>query len=139
MGFRMKISGGPEEITLDEKSITEVDFGSISSKDSNARATDFGLAIKVWGKLGGEGNDPTLGLAQWAQVPSGKADCYRKAEVTVVSAGQVVRQYTLSDAFVMAYGEKSDDESEDGWFYIHMRQKGDKNEAAKMEGGFGSE
>lgn len=127
MGFRMKITGGSEDIIFDERSITKVDFNSASSADSNARATDFGMTVKVWGKmlykLGGEGNDPTLGLAIWSQVPSEKADCYRNAEVTVVSAGQVVRQFTLPNAFVMEYSEKVDDESGVGTFYIHMKQK----------------
>ena len=140
MRFRMKISGGPEEIVFDERSITKVDFQSVSAADSNARATDFGLAVKVWGKmlykLGGEGNDPTLGLAIWSQVPSEKADCYRNAEITVVSAGQVVRQFTLPNAFVMEYSEKVDDESGVGTFYIHMKQKKDENMATKIEGGF---
>ena len=140
MGFRMKITGGSEDIIFDERSITKVDFNSASSADSNARATDFGMTVKVWGKmlykLGGEGNDPTLGLAIWSQVPSEKADCYRNAEVTVVSAGQVVRQFTLPNAFVMEYSEKVDDESGVGTFYIHMKQKKDENMATKIEGGF---
>ncbi len=143
MGFRMKITGGPEEIAFDERSITKVDFGSASSSDSNARATDFGLTVKVWGKmlykLGGEGNDPTLGLAKWSQVPSEKSDCYRSAEITVVSASQVVRQFTLPNAFVMEYSEEEDDESGVGTFYIHMKQKKDENAATKIEGGFGGE
>ena len=90
-------------------------------------------------KRGGGGNDPTLGLAQWSQVPSEKADCYRTAEVTVVSAGQIVRQFTLPDAFVMAYSEEENDESGVGTFYIHMKQKKDENAAARIEGGFGGE
>ena len=143
MGFRMKITGGAEEIAFDERSITKVDFNSASSADSNARATDFGLTVKVWGRMlykrGGEGSDPTLGLAQWSQVPSEKADCYRTAEVTVVSAGQIVRQFTLPDAFVMAYSEEENDESGVGTFYIHMKQKKDENAAARIEGGFGGE
>lgn len=143
MGFRMKITGGPEDIIFDERSITKVDFDSISSLDSNARATDFGITVKVWGKmlykLGGEGNDATLGLAKWSQVPSEKADCYRKAEVTVVSASQVVRQFILPDAFVMEYSEEVDDESGVGTFYLHMKQKKDENAATKIEGGFGGE
>ncbi len=143
MGFRMKITGGPEEIVFDERSITKVDFNSASSADSNARATDFGLTVKVWGKmlykLGGEGNDPTLGLAKWSQVPSEKADCYRNAEITVVSAGQVVRQFTLPNAFVMEYSEEVDDESGVGTFYLHMKQKKDENAATRIEGGFGGE
>ena len=140
MGFRMKITGGSEDIVFDERSITKVDFNSASSADSNARATDFGMTVKVWGKmlykLGGEGNDPTLGLAIWSQVPSEKADCYRNAEVTVLSACQVVRQFTLPNAFVMEYSEKVDDESGVGTFYIHMKQKKDENMATKIEGGF---
>ncbi len=143
MGFRMKITGGTEDIVFDERSITRVDFNSASSPDSNARATDFGMTVKVWGKMlykrgAGEG-DATLGLAQWSQVPSERPDCYRSAEITVVSAGQVVRQITLPDAFVMEYSEEVDDESGVGTFYIHMKQKKDENAAAKIEGGFGGE
>ncbi len=143
MGFRMKITGGSEPINFDERSITKVDFDSKSSLDSNARATDYSLSVKVWGKmlykLGGEGSDPTLGLAQWAQVPSEKADCYRSAEIEVVSAGQVVRQFVLPDAFVMEYTEEEDDETGVGTFYIHMKQKKDENGSVKVEGGFGGE
>ena len=143
MGFRMKITGGPEEIAFDERSITKVDFDSISPSDSNARATDFGLTVKVWGKmlykLGRGGNDPTLGLTQWSQVPSERPDCYRNAEITVISAGQVVRRFTLPYAFVMEYSEEVDDESGVGTFYIHMKQKKDENAAARIEGGFGGE
>ncbi|MCI9071267.1 MAG: hypothetical protein HFH80_00385 [Lachnospiraceae bacterium] len=143
MGFRMKITGGSEPINFDERSIIKVDFDSKSALDSNARATDYSLSVKVWGKmlykLGGEGSDPTLGLAQWAQVPSEKADCYRNAEISVVSAGQVVRQFILPDAFVMEYTEEEDDETGVGTFYIHMKQKKDENSSVKVEGGFGGE
>ena len=138
MGFRMKITGGAEPITFDERSILKVDFDSASAKDSNARATDYGLSVRVWGKmlykLGGEGDDATLGLAQWSQVPSEKADCYRNAEITVV-----VRRFTLPNAFVVEYSEEVDDESGVGTFYINMKQKKDENAAAKIEGGFGGE
>ena len=113
MGFRMKISGGAEDIVFDERSITKVDFCSSSPADSNARATDFGLTAKV--------------------------DCYRSAEITAVSAGQIVRQFTLPNAFVMEYSEEVDDESGVGTFYIQMKQKKDENGAAKIEGGFGGE
>lgn len=143
MGFRMKITGGPEEIVFDERSIMKVDFNSVSPVDSNARATDFGMDVKAWGKmlykLGGEGNDATLGLAKWSQVPSEKSDCYRSAQITVVSASQVVRQFTLPNAFVVEYSEEVDDESGVGTFYIHMKQKKDENAATKIEGGFGGE
>ena len=125
------------------KNIIKVDFNSASAVDSNARATDYGLSVKVWGKmlykLGGEGNDQTLGLAQWSQVPSERVDCYRKAEITVVSASQIVRQFILPDAFIMEYSEEVDDKSGVGTFYIHMKQKKDENAKTKIEGGFGGE
>ncbi len=139
----MEVTGGAEAIHFDERSITRVDFDSKSALDSNARATDYSLTVKVWGKmlykLGGEGSDPTLGLAQWSQVPSEKADCYRNVEINVVSASQVVRQFTLPNAFVMEYSEEEDDETGVGTFYIHMKQKKDENAAIRIEGGFGGE
>ena len=67
MGFRLNVSGGAEQIALDEKSIKNVIFTSESPADSNARATDFGVSMKVWGKmlykLGGEGSDGTIELS----------------------------------------------------------------------------
>ena len=51
MGFRLKVTGGAEQIALDEKSIKNVVFGSESAVDSNARATDFGCYYEVLGKI----------------------------------------------------------------------------------------
>ena len=63
MGFRLEIDGaGPVKLT--ERAITSVKFGSEIPQDSNARATDNGASIKIWGKLlfslGGEEQDSTL-------------------------------------------------------------------------------
>jgi len=126
MGFRLKVTGGAEQIALDEKSIKNVVFGSESAVDSNARATDFGVSMKIWGKmlykLGGEGSDGTLGLSSVA--------------VEVVSAGQVVRKYEVPNAFVMEYSEEMDDETGVGTFYLHVKQKKDENDKVKIEGGY---
>lgn len=51
MGFRLAVSGGAENINLDEKTIQKVTFSSDSATDSNARATDFGIAVKITGKM----------------------------------------------------------------------------------------
>lgn len=143
MGFRLNVTGGAEQIALDEKSIKNVIFGSESAADSNARATDFGVSMKVWGKmlykLGGEGDDGTLGLSKWSVVPSEKADCYRNVAVEVVSAGQVVRRYEVPNAFVMEYSEEMDDETGVGTFYLHVKQKKDENDKVKIEGGYAGE
>ena len=138
MGFRLAVSGGAENINLDEKTIQKVTFSSDSATDSNARATDFGIAVKKTGKkVGADGEDGTLGLSTWSQVPSEQADCYRNAQIDVVSAGQVVRKYTIPNAFVMEYEEHMDDETGVGTFYLHIKQKKDENDAVKIEGGYG--
>ncbi len=141
MGFRLTVSGGTENISLNEKSIEKVVFSSDSATDSNARATDFGITVKITGKMlfkvGADGEDGTLGLSKWSQVPSEQADCYRNAEIEVVSSGQVVRKYIIPNAFIMEYEEHLDDESGVGEFYLHMKQKKDENDAVKIEGGYG--
>ncbi len=141
MGFRLVVSGGAENIKLDEKSIQTVVFSSESAKDSNARATDFGITVKITGKMlfkvGAEEEDGTLGLSKWSQVPSEKAECYRNAQIDVVSAGQVVRKFTIPNAFVMGYEEDMDDETGVGTFSLHIKQKKDENNAVKIEGGYG--
>ncbi len=143
MGFRLSVNGMNGKIELDEKTIQTVEFNSQSAKDSNARATDFGLSAKLTGKMlfkvGGSGEDGTLGLSKWSQVPSEQADCYRNAEIQVISAGQVVRKYVLPSAFVMEYEEHLDDETGVGTFYLHIKQKKDENSAVKVEGGYSEE
>lgn len=143
MGFRLNVTGGAEQIVLGEKSIKNVTFHSESPADSNARATDFGLSMKVWGKmlykLGGEDGDGTIGLSQWSVVPSEKADCYRDVSVEVVSAGQIVRKYEIPNAFIMEYSEEMDDETGVGTFYLHIKQKKDENDKVKIEGGYAGE
>ena len=141
MGFRLAVSGGAENISLDERTIKGVIFSSDSAADSNARATDFGITVKITGKmlfkLGADGDDGTLGLAKWSQVPSEQVDCYRNVQIDAVSAGQVVRKYVIPKAFVMEYEEYLDDETGVGTFYLHLKQKKDENSDVKIEGGYG--
>lgn len=86
--------------------------------------------------LGAEAQDATLNLAQWSVVPSDSADCYRNVKVDVVAAGQIVRQITLPNAFVVEYTEELDDETGVGTFYLHVKQKKDLTELTAIEGGF---
>ncbi len=139
MGFRLTIDGsGP--VSLSERCITNVEFRSEIPEDSNARATDNGAAMKIWGRmlfsLGAEAEDSTLNLAKWSVISSDSADCYRKVQVDVVAAGQVVRQFTLPNAFVMEYSEEQDDETGVGTFYLHVKQKKDLTDQTTIEGGF---
>lgn len=140
MGFRLKIDGsGP--VNLNEECVTNVEFISEIPQDSNARATDNGAALKVWGKmlfsLGAEAQDGTLNMAKWSIIPSENPDCYRNVKVEVVAAGQTVRQFTLPNAFVMDYVEELNDETGVGTFYLHVKQKKDLTKRISIEGGFG--
>jgi len=142
MGLRMKIEGS-ESISLMETSITGVRFGSDIPHDSNARSTDLGSTVLVEGKIlaavGGETADDTSKIAKWSLVPAENSDCYRSAEITVISASQIVRQITIPNAFVVGYEEDFSDETGIGTFRLLMKQKKDKMRALKFEGGFGSE
>ncbi len=141
MGFRVSINGsGP--VNLTEQCVKRVEFQSEIPEDSNARATDNGATLKIWGKmlfsLGAEAQDGTLNLAKWSVVPSESADAYRTVKVDVVAAGQIVREITLPNAFVMEYEESLDDETGVGEFYLHVKQKKDLTKMVAVEGGFGA-
>ena len=115
MGFRVKISGG-KNVEFDEGIITSVEFVSDTPDTSNARSTDLGVIMNIKGRinfsLGAEQDDSTVELANWSLMPSDQADCYRNVQVQVVSGGQIVRQYTYPNAFVMGYTEDLNDEEE---------------------------
>ncbi len=140
MGFRLEVTGG-DPIKFDERAIINAEFSSLSPHDSNARATDYGMELKIWGKmlfsLGGQESDSTLNVSKWS--PSEDALCYRSAKLDVIAAGNVVRQFELPHAFVMDYTEELDDETGVGTFYLHMKQKKDQTRQVKLEGGFAGE
>lgn len=139
MGFRVKVEGA-ESIDLNIESIETVEFKTDTPNDSNARSTDLGTTLVVTGKIltpvNGETADNTIKLAQWSLVPAEKADCYRKVTVDVISASQVVRQFTLPNAFVINYEEEYGDVEGIGTFKLFVKQKKDKTADVKFEGGF---
>ena len=140
MGFRVKVEGA-ESIELNIESIETVEFKTDTPDDSNARSTDLGTSLVIAGKIltpvNGEAADTTIKLAQWSLVPAEKADCYRSVKVDVISASQVVRQFTLPNAFVVDYEEQYGDVEGIGTFRLYVKQKKDKTAAVKFEGGFG--
>ncbi|OOM75197.1 hypothetical protein CLPUN_34380 [Clostridium puniceum] len=140
MGFRVKVEGA-ESIDLNIESIETVEFKTDTPDDSNARSTDLGTSLIITGKIltpvNGEAADTTIKLAQWSLVPAEKADCYRNIKVDVISASQVVRQFTLPNAFVVDYEENYGDVEGVGTFKLYVKQKKDKTAAVKFEGGFG--
>ena len=131
MGVRLSIEGS-ESIKLQETSITGIEFGA-----------DLGSTVLITGKIlaavDGETADDTSKLAKWSLVPAEKSDCYRKVQINVVSASQIVRQITIPNAFVVGYEEDFTDENGAGTFRLLIKQKKDKMSNLKFEGGFGEE
>lgn len=139
MGFRVKISGG-KNVEFDEGIITSVEFVSDTPDTSNARSTDLGVIMNIKGRinfsLGAEQDDSTVELANWSLMPSDQADCYRNVQVQVVSGGQIVRQYTYPNAFVMGYTEDLNDEEGVGAFELLLKQKKDLTAKVELKGNF---
>lgn len=139
MGFRVKITGG-KNVEFDEGIITSVEFVSDTPDTSNARSTDLGVVLSIKGRinfsLGAEQDDSTVELANWSLMPSDQADCYRNVEVQVVSGGQIVRQYTYPNAFVMGYTEDLNDEEGVGSFELLLKQKKDLTAKVELKGNF---
>ena len=78
-------------------------------------------------------------MAKWALVPAENADCYRRLEIDVVNASQVVRQINMPNAFVINYEEDFADETGVGVFTLLVKQKKDKMVNLAFEGGFAGE
>lgn len=139
MGFRVKVEGA-DTINLGIENIEKVKFTTDTPHDSNARSTDLGSTLVIEGKIltpvDGEAADQTIKLAQWSLVPAEKADCYRNVKVDVISADQVVRQFTLPNAYVVDYSEDYGDTEGIGTFKLFVKQKKDKIAKVKFEGGF---
>lgn len=141
MGFRMKVSGQGNEMSLTEKQVKTVEFGMLTPADSNARSTDLGAEMVITGKIipsiGSAEGESAIDLHKWSLVPAEQAACYRNAEIDVVSAGMIVRRLKLPNAFVVKYEEDFSDTEGNGTFYLHIRQKKDKIANVGVEGGFG--
>lgn len=139
MGFRVKITGG-KDVSFDEGIITAVDYISDTPDTANARSTDLGVILNIKGRinfsLGAEQEDATVELANWALMPSDQANCYRNVQVQIVSGGQIVRQYTYPNAFVMDYTENLDDDEGVGSFDLLLKQKKDLTAKVELKGNF---
>ena len=136
MGFIVTVGNN---INLGVETVQSVDFLVATPQDSNARTTDLGVTLKITGKILtvlDEGSESTVELATWAMVPVEQADCYRNVTVKVVAANQVVRQYTLSNAFVVDYQETYGDTEGVGTFELIVKQKKDKVQKTLITGGY---
>lgn len=135
MGFIVKVGG----ISLGVETVKTVDFEVDTPMDSNAKTTDMGVTMTITGKvltMLDDGTEETVDLALWSMVPAEKSDCYRTVTVDVISAGQVVRNYELKNAFVVEYDEVYGDTEGVGTFKLVVRQKKDKLKDVTINGGY---
>jgi hypothetical protein len=142
MGFRLNVSG-PDQIVLNEKQITRMEYRTETPHDSDARSTDVGCTLTIEGKIipsvNAEEAESAINLGKWAAVPAERPDSYRNLVLKTISAGQIVRQLTLPNAFVIDYDEDFGDTTGVGTFKLIVRQKKDKTPDVRIEGGFAGE
>jgi len=138
MGFILKIEG-PEQVDLGVEDILTVSFDMETPDDANARSTDLGSTLTITGKiiprLGGL-KDETIKLAKWSKIPAEEEDAYQKLELDVINAGQTVRNFTFTHAFVVDYTEDFGSGEGIGTFTLRVRQKKDKTSEVGIAGGF---
>jgi hypothetical protein len=140
MGYNVKIKGNSGTIELNRKIVASCQFMMDSPDDSNAKATDVGMKLKITGRiltvLDG-GTDESIKLSQWALLGSESADSYKDVVVTNNTTGMVVREFHFPNAFVLSYNETFGDETGVGEFTLVLRQKKDMNKKIMVNGYFG--
>lgn len=136
MGIRVNIDG----ITLTEKEVESFNFLSEVPEDSNARTSSLAATVEIKGRilavLGGA--ESSIQIEEWSRVAATEANCYRNMQIQVISQSQVVREYTLPNAFVVDYVEDFDIEQGIGHFTLIARQKKDNLTDLTVNGGFGA-
>lgn len=138
MGFILNVD---DSINLGVDTIQTVDFSIDTPQDSDARTTDVSVTMTVKGKvmtMVDDGTEVTVDLALWSMVAAETSDCYKKVSVCVTSAGQVVREYTLPNAFVVDYREIYGDTEGVGTFELIVRQKKNAINSTAVTGGYAS-
>jgi len=139
MGFTLKVDG-PTPVDLGIDHILTVSFDMDTPNDSNARSTDMNATLCITGKiltaLDGAAADSSINIAKWSKVPAEDMTAYRKLEVEVINASQIVRKFTFPHAFVVDYTEDFGSSEGVGTFTLKVRQKKDKTDLVKIEGGW---
>ncbi|MGL6064732.1 MAG: membrane-associated protease 1 [Fusobacteriaceae bacterium] len=142
MGFEIRIKGKKEEIFLKQDNILAVKFLSDTPNDSNARTSDLSIGIEVKGKIitpvNGEEADHTKQVGKWSLIPAESSDAYRAMNLKVISGSVVVREIDFSNAFIVDYVEDYTDKEGVGEYILTMKQKKEKLEEVKFEGGYAS-
>ena len=140
MGYNVKIKGNSGTIELNRKIVASCQFMMDSPDDSNAKATDVGMKLKITGRILAVidgGTDESIKLSEWALLGSESADSYKDVVVTNTTTGMVVREFNFPNAFALSYHESFGDETGVGEFTLVLRQKKDMNKKIMVNGYFG--
>jgi hypothetical protein len=134
--YTLKIEGG-ETIELKEGDIDSIEFKIDSPDDADAKSNKLGIIIEASGKIiQGKNEIETKKLATWALVASGAKDVERKVTAELVKSNKVIRQYYLSNAFVVDYSETIN-ESGTGNFNLMIKQnRSISGSTVTVEGGY---
>ncbi len=125
---------GQEKIILQEEVIKRVNYKTDTPDDSMARSTNVGFELKITGHIITKGlwGDSTYQLSLWSLVSASEPESYRQATLQIVNDGQIVRSIEFPQAFVVDYREDYQAGNQSGQFYLHIRQKKDKNQLVKI-------
>jgi hypothetical protein len=130
MAFKITISDIDQVF---QKCIQSVVFRVDSPNDSNARATEIGNIIEIFGKI--DSDEATADLYLWSLLPVNDPKAYRNVEVETTGAkGNFIRKVTFPEAFVLDYAESYSVHEGEGTFYLLIKQKLDKNSNIVVEG-----
>jgi len=140
--FLMKVAGA-DAFDLPKECLRNVKFSTDIPLDSDARTADVSTTLTVIGRIltavDGDPFDSTRKMALWSAIPATKAECYRDVTVQNIRGSIMEREYKFPNAFIVDYVESFGDEEGVGTFVLKLKQKKDKFEDVKIEGGFASE
>lgn len=140
MGATATITGRSSGvISLNEKTITDVEFEMRTPEDSNARSTDVTFLLRIKGRiipeLMGTSGEVSTKLSDWSRVTGGE-DVYRHVIAQYTGENQVMRNFEFSKAFVQGYEDDFSDTAGTGTFVLELCQKKDHNKEVRVNGGY---
>ncbi|NLD46084.1 MAG: membrane-associated protease 1 [Clostridiaceae bacterium] len=127
--------GYSEGFELDDKIVKSVSFKTDTPDDSNSRTGDVGVIVTIMGIMSQkqETLEETKKVAKWSLE---KTTPYLNVVIQHIKSGFMMREYTLTQAFVVDYIEEFQDAQGDGTFTLIIKQQNQYIEDVGVEGGY---
>lgn len=125
MNYTLKVDGN--EIT--GTSVTSVELVTEMAEDDEGYTQTYNVGIKVKGNIVSEKS--LTELFNWSLVASDDPTAYKPVEVSCIHQGKSSRNYKLSKAFVVDYGEDHNEAGEPT-YYLYVKQKRSNEEKASV-------